>query len=119
MAHNKIHKASEDATQASVEKEMAKPRISKSAKIAQLNLDTTRVVEQPSMTIPATVDKIIPSTGPSQPEKAQISIDESNRKYRKLRIENTLTNEHGDEVGLKKGAHVNVIVTAKNPSRDS
>jgi hypothetical protein len=119
MSHKKTAKTSKNSIQASVEKEMAKPRISKSAKIAQLNLDTTRVVEQPSMTIPATVDKIIPSSGPSQPEKAQISIDESNRKYQKLRIENTLTNEHGDEVGLKKGAHVEVIVTAKNPSRDS
>jgi hypothetical protein len=119
MAHNKIHKASEDATQASVEKLMAKPRISKSARIAKLNLDTTRMVEPPSTTMPATVDKIIPSSGPSQPEKAQISIDESNRKYRKLRIENKLTNEHGDDVGLKKGAHVEVIDTAKNPSRDN
>jgi hypothetical protein len=32
--------------------------------------------------------------------------------YRDLRIENTLTDEHGDEVKLKKGAHVEVTVTA-------
>jgi hypothetical protein len=119
MPHNKRPKTSKNSTQASVEKEMAKPRMSKSARIAELDLDATRVTEQPSTTIPATVDKIIPSSGPSQPEKAQISIDESNRKYQKLRIENTLTNEHGDEVGLKKGAHVDVIVTANNPRRGS
>jgi hypothetical protein len=31
-----------------------------------------------------------------------------------LRIENTFTNEHGDEVRLKKGDHVEVTVTAKD-----
>jgi len=37
------------------------------------------------------------------------------RPYRDLRIENSLTDEHGDEVGLKKGAHVDVTITAKEP----
>jgi hypothetical protein len=35
------------------------------------------------------------------------------RKYRDLRIENTLTDEHGDDVKLKKGGHVEVTVTSK------
>ena len=68
-------------------------------------------------TMPGTVDKIIPSPRPSQPEKAQIAVDEADHQYRNLRIENTLTDEHGDDVRLKKGAHVEVTVT-NEPSRN-
>jgi hypothetical protein len=103
-----------NTTRASVEKEMAKPRITKSARIAELNLDTARIPELPSTTIPGTVDKIIPSPRPSQPEQAQIAVDENDPRYRDFRIENTLTDEHGDDVKLKKGAHVEVTVTAKS-----
>ena len=99
------------STRASVKKEMAKPRMSRSGRIAELNLDTARIREQPSTTMPGTVDKIIPSPRPSQPEKAQIAVDGTG--HRHLRIENTLTDEHGDDVKLKKGAHVEVTVTAE------
>jgi hypothetical protein len=70
--------------------------MARSAKIAELNLDTTRISEQPSVTMPGTVDKIIPSPGPSQPEKAQIAVEGADRLHRDLRIENMLTDEHGD-----------------------
>ena len=50
---------------ASVKKEMAKPRMARSARIAELKLDTERIVEQPSTTMPGKVDKIIPSPRPS------------------------------------------------------
>jgi hypothetical protein len=59
------------------------------------------------------VDKIIPSARPSQSEKAQIAVEEAHKPHRHLRIENTLTDEHGDDVKLKKGAHVEVTVTAE------
>ena len=114
MPHKKSKTRSDNATRASVTKEMANPRMARSAKIAELNLDTSRIPEQPSTTMPGTVDKIIPSSGPSQPEKAQIGIDEADQRYRTLRIENTLTDEHGDDVKLRKGAHVDVTVTAKS-----
>jgi hypothetical protein len=65
--------------------------------------------------MPGTVDKIIPSPRPSQPERAQVAVDGADRQYRDLRIENTLTDENGDDVKLKKGGHVEVTVTAKNP----
>ena len=91
---------------------MAKPRMARSARLAELNLDTARIPEQPSATMPGTVEKIIPSPRPSQPEKAQIAVDGADHRYRDLRIENTLTDEHGDDVRLKKGAHVEVTVTA-------
>jgi hypothetical protein len=92
---------------------MAKPRKAKSARIAELNLDAARIPEQPSVTMLGTVRKIIPSPGPRQPEKAQIAVDEATHPYRDLRIENTLTDENGDDVRLKKGAHVEVTVAAE------
>jgi hypothetical protein len=109
----KAKKKTGSSTRASVRKEMARPRMSKSGRIAELNLDTARIREQPSTTMPGTVDKIIPSSLPSQPEKAQIAVDRTDHRHRDLRIENTLTDEHGDDVKLKKGAHVQVTVTAE------
>ena len=55
-----------DATCASVRREMAKPRMARSARIAELNLDAVRTPEQPSATVAGTVSKIIASPGPSQ-----------------------------------------------------
>ena len=104
-------------THARVKKEMAKPRMARSGRITELNLDTARTREQPSTTMPGTVDKIIPSPGPSQPEEAQIAVDQADRPHRDFRIENTLTDEHGDEVKLKKGAHVEVTVTTEPKKR--
>ena len=63
--------------------------------------------------MPGSVDKIIPSSRPGQPEKVQVAVDGADRLYRDLRIENTLTDENGDDVKLKKGAHVEVTVTAE------
>jgi hypothetical protein len=97
-----------------VPSEMVQPRTSKSARIAELKLDTSRISEQPRSVMPGTVSKLIPSPGRSRPEKAQISIEGADRGYRKLRFENSLTDEHGDEVKLKKGAHVEVTVEAKD-----
>ena len=116
MLHKKAKKEPDNATRASVTKEMAKPRMARSARIAELNLDTARIPEQPSATMSGTVDKIIPSLRPSQPEKAQIAVEGADHRDQDLRIENTLTDEHGDDVKLKKGAHVEVTVTA-DPER--
>ena len=93
---------------------MAKPRMARSARIATLNLDIGRVPEQPSVTMPGTVDKIIPSSRSSRPEKAQIAVDGADHRHRDLRIENTLTDENGDDVKVKKGAHVEVTLTAES-----
>jgi hypothetical protein len=40
-------------------------------------------------------------------------VDGAARPFRDLRIDNTLIDEHGDDVRLLKGAHVEVTVTAK------
>jgi hypothetical protein len=105
--------ASDKAVAASVTEEMVQPRKARSVRIAELNLENTRIPERPSTTMPGIVDKIIPSPRPSQPEKAQIAVDGADQGYRDLRIENTLTDEHGDDVRLKKGTGVEVTVTAE------
>ena len=117
MLHKKVKKVLDRSTLHIVEKEMAKPRIAKSARIAELNLDTARIPEQPRTSMPGTVDKIIPSPGPGHPERAQIVVEGADRRHRELRIENTLTDENGEDVGLKNGAHVEVTVTAKHLNR--
>jgi hypothetical protein len=114
MLHKRVKKESGNATRASAKKEMAKPRMARSARIAELNLDTARIPEQPSVTMPGTVNKIISPSRPTQPEKAQIAVHGADHRYRDLRIENTLTDEHGDDVKLKKGAHVEVTVKAES-----
>ena len=113
MPHKKNTKESDNVTRASVTKEMAKPRMARSARITELKLDTARIPEHPSTIMSGTVDKIIPSPRPSQPEKAQISLEGADRRYRNIRIKNTLTDEHGDDVRLEKGTHVEVTVTAE------
>jgi hypothetical protein len=112
MRHKRSNKELLDATRASVKKEMAKPRMSKSARIMQRDLATVRIPEQASASLRGTVSKIIPSGSRKKPEKAQIAVHQAARRYRNLRIENSLTDENGDEVKLKKGAHVEVTVAA-------
>jgi hypothetical protein len=70
------------------------------------------MTEKPSVTMPGTVEKIIPSAHPSEPEKAQIALEGGDELYREIRIENSLTDENGDEVRLKKGAEVDITVEA-------
>jgi hypothetical protein len=115
MPHKKV---SFKTTRASIKKEMAKPRIVKSARIAELNLDTSRIPEPPSVVMSGTVEKIIRSPLSTGREKAQIAIDGADERYRDLRIENTLTDEHGDDISLKKGAHVLVTITAEREDHD-
>jgi hypothetical protein len=69
--------------------------------------------EKPSTTLPATVEKIIKPPVPSEPEKAQISVEGADHLYRELRIENTLTDENGDKVKLKPGAEVEITIAAE------
>jgi len=62
--------------------------------------------------LPGTVNKIIQPIVPSVPEKAQIDLEGAEDLYREIRIENTLTDEHGEEVRLKEGAQVEVSIEA-------
>jgi hypothetical protein len=68
--------------------------------------------EKPATTLPGTVKKIISPPHPDLPEKAEITVDGAEELYREIRIENTLTDEKGNEVKLKPGAQVEVTVEA-------
>jgi hypothetical protein len=69
--------------------------------------------EKSSVTLPGTVEKIITPVHPSEPEKAQINIEAgATPLYKEIRIENTLTDENGEEVKLKKGAEVEIAIKA-------
>ncbi len=70
------------------------------------------MTEKPTTTLPGTVQKIIKPLHPSMPEKAEIAIEGADELYREIRIENTLTDEKGNEVKLKPGAEVEVTVEA-------
>ena len=61
---------------------------------------------------PGTVEKIIKSPYPQEPEKAEISVEGADHLYREIRIENTLEDEKGKKVKLKVGASVDVTVEA-------
>jgi predicted DNA-binding antitoxin AbrB/MazE fold protein len=63
-------------------------------------------------TKPGTVEKVIQPVDPREPEKAQINIHGAEPLYQEIRIENTLTDEKGNEVKLKEGAEVEVHVEA-------
>ena len=68
--------------------------------------------EKPSVTLPGTVEKIIPSSHPGEPEKAQIGVEGADDLYREIRVENTLQQQNGDQVSLKPGAQVDVTISA-------
>jgi hypothetical protein len=71
--------------------------------------------EKPKIKLPATVDKIIKSPDPRQPEKAQINIERgADPLYQEIRIENTLKDSSGNDVKLKEGAKVEVTVEASD-----
>ena len=69
--------------------------------------------EKPSVTLPGTVEKIIPSAFPNEPEKVQIAVESADHLYREIRVENTLKDEQGQQVSLKQGAHVEVTIEAE------
>jgi uncharacterized protein YfaS (alpha-2-macroglobulin family) len=68
--------------------------------------------EKPSMTRLGVVQKIIKSAIPGLPEKAEIAVEGADELYREIRIENSLIDEHGEKVTLKRGATVNVTIEA-------
>jgi hypothetical protein len=70
------------------------------------------MTKEVSVTLPATVEKVIPAKF-EEPEKMQISVDGCDELYSELRVENTLTNESGESVTLKRGAHIEVTINAE------
>jgi predicted DNA-binding antitoxin AbrB/MazE fold protein len=75
--------------------------------------DKDRSVENAKVTLPGTVDKIIPPILPGGTEKVQISVETDEHLYREIRIENTLEDTAGNPVTLKEGAEVHVTIEAE------
>jgi hypothetical protein len=97
----------------SIKTEIAKPRMSRSARMMERNLDAAQIPKWASTTVSGTVGKIVSSSALGHPEKAQIALEGTARRYRNLRIKNALIDRHGDCVKLKKGPRVEVTITAK------
>jgi uncharacterized protein YfaS (alpha-2-macroglobulin family) len=69
--------------------------------------------EKPNATLSGTVEMIIKSPLANEPERAQIAVEEADHSYMQIRIENTLTDENGEEVHLKPDAKVRVTVRSR------
>ena len=54
--------------------------------------------EKPSVTLPGTVNKVIPSLSPHNAGTVEISVHTAHNLYREVRIENTLTMKAGAEL---------------------
>jgi hypothetical protein len=65
-----------------------------------------------NVTLPGTVEKIIPAVGDHIPEKAEIKIEGADDLYREVRIENEVIDEEGNPLKLKKGAELDVTIEA-------
>ena len=75
-------------------------------------MDKKQRQKKVAVTLPGTVEKIIPSIGNVVPEKAQIQVEGADDLYREVRIDNTLEDADGNQVSLKKGADVDVTIEA-------
>jgi hypothetical protein len=74
---------------------------------------SSREQSKVSTTLPGKVEKVIrPHPGSGEPEKAQIAVEGADHLYREIRVPNTLTDSHGQEVRLKEGAEVEVKIEA-------
>jgi hypothetical protein len=69
-------------------------------------------VKKPKTRKPGRVQKIIKSPVLNAPDKAEISIEGADPLYKEIRIDNTLEDDKGNEVELKEGADVDVVVEA-------
>jgi hypothetical protein len=58
------------------------------------------------------VEKVLKPAYPSEPEKAQITLEDADHLYREIRVENVLTDENGEKASLKPGAKVDVVLEA-------
>ena len=72
--------------------------------VSKTGQDSAKSNDKPSTTLPGTVEKIIKPIDPREPEKAQIDIEAAEDLYREIRIDNTLKDEKGEEVALKKAS---------------
>jgi hypothetical protein len=80
--------------------------------MTQKSDDEVRDSKKATVTLPGTVEKIIPPVSPSDTEKAQIAVEGAEDLYREIRVENTLLDKKGKVVRLKEDAQVEVTIEA-------
>lgn len=71
------------------------------------------MTQKPSATFSGTVETIIKPPVLSEPEKAHIAVKGEDHLYQEIRIANTLTDDHGEEVSLTPGAKVQLTIRSK------
>lgn len=69
--------------------------------------------------IKGTVQKVIKSLHPQQPEQAHIELQEGEDLYREIRVDNVVSDEHGQKARIKTGAEVDVIIEADSDDTTS
>jgi len=72
-----------------------------------------------NVTLPGTVEKIIPAIGDHIPEKAEIKIEGADDLYREVRIENKVIDAEGNPAKLKKGVEVDVTIEVDEKDTNS
>ena len=70
------------------------------------------MTDKPNKTLPGRVEKIMPASHSRETEMAQIELEDGDDLYKEIRVDNTLEDEEGNQVRLKKGVKVDVIVEA-------
>lgn len=80
--------------------------------MADKSRDDENASEKAVVTLPGTVEKIIPPIDPREPEKAQIAVEGADELYREIRVDNTLQDAEGNPVSLIQGAEVEVTIAA-------
>jgi hypothetical protein len=66
-----------------------------------------------STTLPGTVDRILKPAARGKPEMVQIGVEGADHIYKDIRIENTLTDDLGQEVRLESGSKVDVTIASE------
>ena len=74
------------------------------------------MAEKASVTLPGKVEKVIEPQSLGEPEKVQISIEDADALYREIRVENSLTDEDGNEVPETLSANSSETDEADPPS---
>lgn len=63
-------------------------------------------------TLHGKVLKVIKPRYTTEPEKAEIAIEEADHLYKEIRVENLVTDEKGRRATLKPGANVEIVLEA-------
>jgi hypothetical protein len=73
----------------------------------------TAPTEKPAITLPGTVEKIIPTSNLPKLKRQRSQWEGADHLYRDIRVDNELQDENGKTVSLKPGAHVEVTTEAE------